>query len=140
RSVGPTMLFDVPARQVCTVKQARTNTPLHALTLMNDIAFVEAARKMAERVLKYGGETDSERIVHAFRLATARTPGEGERATLEKTLTKIRKNLAENPDAADQLLSVGESPVAEALDRTEIAAYASLMNLILNLDEVLTKE
>ena len=62
RSVGPTMLFDVSARQVCTVKQSRTNTPLHALTLMNDITYVEASRHFAERMLAEGGSRIEDQI------------------------------------------------------------------------------
>ncbi|MBD3674055.1 MAG: DUF1553 domain-containing protein [Planctomycetaceae bacterium] len=140
RSVGPTMLFDSSARQVCTVKQSRTNTPLHALTLMNDITYVEAARKMAERVMPEGGETDQARLNYAFRLATSRHPTEQEQAALMSTLESVRQKLGSDENAVNELLSVGESPVDEQFDRAELAAYAATMNVILNLDEVLTRE
>jgi hypothetical protein len=140
RSVGPTMLFDSSARQVCTVKQSRTNTPLHALTLMNDITYVEAARKMAERVMKQGGSEDAERLTYAFRLATGRFPTDREQQTLLQVLANVREKLSEDKAGVDELLSVGEAPVDETLVRTELAAYAGVMNVILNLDEVLTRE
>jgi len=140
RSVGPTMLFDSSARQVCTVKPSRTNTPLHALTLMNDITYVEAARKMAERVMKEGGDDDQGRLNFAFRLATSRYPSEQEQTALLKTLESVRRRMNEDENAVQELLSVGESPVDENFDRTELASYAATMNVILNLDEVLTRE
>ena len=140
RSVGPTMLFDSSARQVCTVKQSRTNTPLHALTLMNDITYVETARKMAERVMREGGKEDQARLNYAFRLATSRHPTKQEQAALLKTLKTVRQKLGDDQQAVDELLSVGESAVDEKFDRTELASYAATMNVILNLDEVLTRE
>lgn len=140
RSVGPTMLFDSSARQVCTVKQSRTNTPLHALTMMNETAYVEAARKMAERVMHEGGKDDQSRLNYAFRLATSRHPSDQEQAALVKTLITVRQKLDDDQNAVDELLSVGESPVDEQFDRTELASYAATMNVILNLDEVLTRE
>src|SRR4029077_12175585 len=82
RSIGPPDMFDTPARQVCTVRQARTNTPLHALTLMNDTIFVEAARVLAQRVMKEGGATPEARLRYMFRLATARMPATAEQQVL----------------------------------------------------------
>ncbi|WP_145366746.1 PSD1 and planctomycete cytochrome C domain-containing protein [Maioricimonas rarisocia] len=140
RSVAPTMLFDVPARQTCVVQQSRTNTPLHALTLMNDITYVEASRKMAERVIREGGESDADRLVYAFRLATARYPTDDEQAALVRLHEKMRERYEGNGAAAEELLSVGESPRPEAMDVTELAAMAAVMNVILNLDEVITRE
>ena len=67
-------LFDMPSREYCVVRRARTNTPLQALTLLNDLTFVEAARVLAERMMRDGGMTVDERIAYAFRRATARTP------------------------------------------------------------------
>ncbi|MDC0273315.1 PSD1 and planctomycete cytochrome C domain-containing protein [Planctomycetaceae bacterium] len=140
RSVGPTMLFDSTARQVCTVKQSRTNTPLHALTMMNETAYLEAARNMAARVIKEGGDNDLARLGYAFRLATSRQPTEKEQEALVQALNQVRKKMEQDEKAVEQLLAIGESPVGENIDRTELAAYAAMMNLILNLDEVLTRE
>ncbi len=140
RSVGPTMLFDTPARQVCTVKQPRTNTPLQALTLMNDITYAEAARKLAERVLNSGETDDASRLALAFRMATSRHPTEREAQTLRALLEDVRKSIRETPAAIDEFLSVGESLTDANLPRAEIVAFAVVMNAILNLDEVLTNE
>ncbi len=107
---------------------------------MNDITYIEAARKMAERVMREGGETEANRLNYAFRLATSRHPTEEEQAALLKTIDKIRKKMSEDENAVNELLSVGEAPVGEKFDRTEIATYAAMMNVILNLDEVLTRE
>jgi len=140
RSVGPTMFFDTSARQVCTVRLARTNTPLHALTLMNDITYMEAARVLAERLLKEDGSTPEERLTRAFRLATSRYPTSEELETLMDVLRTVRSKYQDQPDVASQILDVGEAARDQSLDQTEHAAYTAVVNMILNLDEVLTKE
>lgn len=140
RSVGPTMLFDTSARQVCTVNVRRTNTPLHALTTLNDITFVEASRKFAERILREGGESDSDRVTWAFRLATSRRPNDAEQTVLLRALERGREHYRANGAEVDAVLGIGESPVDESLDRTEIAAWTGVANVILNLDEVLVRE
>ncbi len=140
RSVGPTMFFDTPARQVCTVRQARTNTPLHALTLMDDITYLEAARLFAERLFNEAGDTPEDRLSWAFRLATSRYPTDKELKTLLSILETVRGKYQKDPTAAKQLLEVGEAPRDSSLNETELAAYTAVVNVILNLDEVLTKE
>jgi len=139
RIVGPTMFFDNAARQVCTVKAVRTNTPLHALSTLNDIQYVEAARALAERAMKHVGDPMG-RIDAAFQWAAGRRPNDREREILLASLARLRKTYGENPEAAKQLLSVGQSKRDESLDAGEHAAYAGLCTLILNLDEVLTKQ
>lgn len=140
RSVAPTMLFDTASRQVCTVRVARTNTPLQALTLLNDITYVEASRAFAQRVLQQGGPTPRERLAFAFRTATARAPGPQEMAALERSLRRALERYRRQPEEAKRLIAVGESKPDPALDPAELAAYASVCSLILNLDEVLSKE
>jgi len=140
RIVGPTTLFDTPSRQNCTVRQARTNTPLHALTLLNDVTFVEAARAFAQRVMTTGGATPEARIETAFRMAAARKPVPAERQILLQSWQRLLARYRTDPEAAKQLLSAGESPRDEKLDLAEHAAYTALCSLILNLDEVVTKE
>jgi hypothetical protein len=140
RSVAPTMLFDVPSRQVCVVKQTRTNTPLHALTLLNDVTYVEAARKLAERVLKEGGATPEERVSYAFRTVTGRRPTAVETKSLLAVLERLRERYAGEPQAAAELLKIGEAPADASLPAVELAACAGVMNVVLNLDEVVTKE
>ncbi|MCI0681696.1 MAG: PSD1 and planctomycete cytochrome C domain-containing protein [Gemmataceae bacterium] len=140
RSIGPPNMFDTPARQVCTVRQSRTNTPLHALTLMNDTIYVEAARKLAERMMKEGGTTPAQRLAYAFRLATARPPSAAEQRVLVAGFERALGQYRGDKEAANKLLSVGESPRDERLDAVELAAYAALANMIMSLDEVVTRE
>ncbi len=139
RIVGPTEFFDSASRQVCTVKQVRTNTPLHALAILNDPTYVEAARALAERVLTHAGPSDGERLDLLYRLVLCRQPTDRERTILLASLTRVRKEYAD-PVAARKLLSVGESKRNETLDLREHAAYTALCTAILNLDETLTRE
>ncbi|MCS7046965.1 MAG: DUF1553 domain-containing protein, partial [Gemmataceae bacterium] len=140
RSIGPPNMFDASARQVCTVRQTRTNTPLHALTLLNDTIYVEAARNLAQRAMKEGGITAEQRLGHAFRLATARPASAAEIAVLLNGYQRALKNYQADREAAVRLLSVGESKRDERLDVAELAALTAVANTILNLDEVLTRE
>jgi hypothetical protein len=140
RIVGPTMFFDNPSRQVCTVKQTRTNTPLHALVTLNDVTFVEAARVLAQRVLSSAAGTQEERIDLAFRLVLARSPGAAERTILGKSLARLRQTYTQDAEAAKRLVSVGESPRDTDLNLVEHAAYSGLCLALFNLDEALSKE
>lgn len=140
RTVGPTTMFDTAARQICTVRQARTNTPLQSLILMNDVTYVEAARVLAERLMTQGGTTLEERIELAFRLATARQPTEAERKILVQAFQRVLRQYQADRDAAVKLVSVGEAPRNPKLDVVELAAYTGLATLVMNLDEVISKE
>ena len=140
RIIGPTMFFDESKRQTCEVRRSRTNTPLHALITLNDIAYVEAARAMAERVLKEGGADDAARTAYAFRLATTRPPSKAEATVLQQRVQQLRKTYTANPEATQALLKVGEHARDEKLPATEHAVYTVLCNLVLNLDEVITRE
>jgi hypothetical protein len=131
--------FDAPDRETCTVRRARTNTPLQALILLNDPTYIEASRKLAERMLMEGGRTADERIAFAFRLATARRPNAKEIAVLRKILDRQIGVYKNDHDAATRLLSVGESPRNENLDLAELAAWTTIASVILNLDETVTK-
>ncbi len=132
--------FDAPSRETCTVRRARTNTPLQALVLMNDKQYVEAARKLAERTMHEGGATVETRIAQAFRVATARHPDAEELAVLVQIYQGQLVEYQADKEAAAKLLSVGDSKRDETLDAGELAAYTMVANLILNLDEVITKE
>ena len=131
--------FDAPDRETCTVRRARTNTPLQALVLMNDPTYVEAARKLAERIVHEGGTGEEERIAFAFRVCTARLPNERETAVLRRVFQEQLAAYAADPQAAEELLSVGESPRDASLDAAELAAWAVVASVILNLDETVTK-
>jgi len=134
------MTFDAPSREACTVRRSRTNTPLQALALMNDVQYVEAARKLAERVMTEGGAAPAERLAHGFRLATSRQPTADEAAILVASFDAHLKKYQADKPAAEKLIALGESKRNAALDAAELAAYTLVCNLILNLDEVVTKE
>jgi len=142
RTVAPPSLvtFDAAGRETCVVRPARTNTPLQALNLMNDVTFVEASRVLAQRAMKEGGTTPEGRITRAFRHATARLPRPAE---LRVLIDGYRDHLAayrQDQKAARKLVSLGEAPRDETLDVAELAAYTAVAGVILNLDEVVTKE
>lgn len=141
RTCPPAQLatFDAPDRETCTVRRARTNTPLQALVLMNDPTYVEASRKFAERILTEGGATLEQRITFAFRLTTARQPTPRELAVLRRVFEQQLTRFQADPAAAAKLLSVGESSRNEQLAAHELAAWAAVASVLLNLDEVVTK-
>jgi hypothetical protein len=134
------MAFDAAGREACTVRESRTNTPLQALDLMNDVTYVEAARVLAERMMLEGGATPEERTAFAFRLATARQPRPEESEVLVGNFRYFLDNYRTRPEAAVQLISQGESPHNADLDAGELAAYTAVASLILNLDETVTRE
>src|SRR5437773_1985476 len=141
RIVGPTEFFDSAARQTCIVRPSRTNTPLHAFTTMNDPTFVEAARALAQRILKTpAGKNGKKRIDLAYRLVLSRKPTDAERTIFVKALQRLKEEYGKDEDATAKLLSVGESKRDETIDPTEHAAYTALCLEILNLDEAVTKE
>ncbi len=139
-SPPPTMsTFDAPDRETCQVRRARTNTPLQALALMNDVQFFEAARKFAERVLRDGGGDDSQRLEYAFRSITARHPNSTELAALTSTLNDCLQEFEQNPQDAVKLISAGESPRNESLHAPQLAAWTMVVHLLMNLNETITK-
>jgi len=141
RSVPPPNMqaFDAPSREVCVLTRAKTNTPLAALVLMNDPTFVEASRKLAERVLHDGGATAESRLALLHRLVCGRRPTERELDLLRGGLAELQTSFRAEPEAARRLLAVGESPHDPVLDAVELAAYASLANAVLGTDEAITR-
>ena len=135
----PTMLtFDAPSRESCSVRRARTNTPLQALLLLNDVQFFECARGLAEQLLRHGDD-DRSRLVSGFRLVTSRHPTETEMTILQQALEQHRKEYQAHPADAAAMLAVGEAPRVGGLQPTELAAWTIVANLLLNLDEAITK-
>ena len=106
---------------------------------MNDTFEVEAARKLAERMLRGGGRSAGDRLSYAFHLATARQPNGAERKLLCSLLDRRLKVYRSDPAAAKAFLSVGASKSGATLDPVELAAYANVASLILNLDETITR-
>lgn len=133
------MTFDAPSRETCVARRARTNTPLQALVLMNDEQYVEASRKMAARMLA-AGATPAEQLTFGFKLVTARAPAEAELAVLTKLYDVQLAHYTANKEAATKLLAVGAAPRDEQLAVESHAAMTMMANLLLNLDEAITKE
>ena len=142
RTVAPPalMTFDAANRETCVVRETRTNTPLQALNLLNDVTYVEAARVLAQRVMKEAGPNNANRVTLAFRLTTSRLPQTRELQILQTGLEQHLQHYRRDKDAALKLISRGETPRDAKLHMTELAAYTALCNTLLNLDEVITRE
>jgi hypothetical protein len=140
RTAPPANMFDVSLRQRCSVRLIRTNTPLQALVMMNDVTYAEAAAALAERAEREGGGDDGARLAWAFETVLARPPGEQERRVLGARLVSLRGYYAEHPEEARSAASAGARPDPPEDQSTEIAAMAGVMSVILNLDESLTRE
>ena len=142
RTIAPPAMvtFDSSDREVCTVRQTRTNTPLQALNLMNDVTYLEAARKLAERMMHEAGPAPLQRIERGFRLAVAREPEPGEVQALTVLYERLLEDYRTDDFEAERYLAQGESPRDGALDVSELASYTGVASLILNLDETITKE
>jgi hypothetical protein len=139
RIVGPTLFFDTANRQTCSVKTTITNTPLHALTTLNDVTYIEAARVLAQWALEQPGSED-DRLALAFRRVTVRRPTTDELALLRGALQRQRSLFAADPAGAGQLLKIGDSKRNDSLDIVEHAAWTAVCSLLLNLDETLTRQ
>ncbi|WP_435006079.1 DUF1553 domain-containing protein [Tundrisphaera lichenicola] len=132
-------IFNAPAREVCTVRRERTNTPLQALVTLNDTQFVEAARNLAQIVLKEGGETVEGRIDLAARRLLARPMTPEEVKVVRESFDALHDFYKSHPEDATKLIQVGESKADPSLAAPELAAWTMLANELMNLDEVLNK-
>jgi hypothetical protein len=141
RTVAPPMMsnFDAANREACVVRETRTNTPLQALDLMNDVTFVEAARFLGQRMVKEGGAVPESRVAYGFRLATGRTPTAAERQVLLDSL-HYHFDYFSDDARARAYLKAGERTSDPSIPPRELAAYASVGSLLLNLDETVTKQ
>jgi hypothetical protein len=139
--LSPNMqVFDASAREFCTVRETRTNTPLQSLNLMNDVTYIEASRLIAQRMLLEGGADEAARLAWGFRTLTLREPDQNERKVLIRYLNSQRQHFASQPAEADRLLSLGERRADPKLSPRELAAWTMVASLILNLDETITKQ
>ncbi|MBM4002149.1 MAG: DUF1553 domain-containing protein [Planctomycetes bacterium] len=135
----PTMsIFDAPDRERCVVRRETTNTPMQALVLMNDPTFVEAARKLAERMCLEQSMDSTSRIYQTFRLLTGRPPETTELRPLLGLLTRQLQRFEADPAAAAALLKTGDTPSDDRIATAELAAYTIVASVLLNLDETLT--
>lgn len=139
RIVGPTVFFDTPNRQNCSVKTVITNTPLHALVTLNDTTYVEAARVLAQNLSKLPETDDGKRLAEAFRRVVVREPSPNEIEALRTALKRQRGIFAADREAAEKLSKVGEWPGVAGMDVAEHAAWTQVCLMLLNLDEALTK-
>ncbi len=142
RTVTPPgmLTFDASMRETCVVRETRTNTPLQALNLMNDVTYVEASRVLAQRIMNEAGPSSAERLTLAFRLLTGRPPKPAELTILQAGYEHHLAEYRKDTQAARKLVSAGEYPRNDKLDVSELAAYTALAGLIMNLDEAITKE
>ncbi len=131
--------FDAPAREECTARRTRSNTPLQALVLLNDPSFVEAARVLAERVVREGDASFNARLAFAFREALSREPRDGEMVVLQTLLDRQRAAYEDDPEAAERLLATGQAPTPSDLDGAELASWTAVTRAILNLHETITR-
>ena len=137
RSIAPTFLFDSAQRRSCEVRTGRTNTPLQALTLQNDLTYLEASQAIAADVMKEGG--DAGRLQKMLRKVLSREGDDREAALLGKTLTEARAYYRAHPAEAAKFLKVGQRNPA-GTDQPELAAWTVVASLALNLDEAITHE
>ena len=141
-------VFDAPNRETCIVNRASTTTPLQALTLLNDVQFVEASRAFAERILTRRASvplahpddaTDLTLLRWAFTECTSRSPTETELAVLTKVLSRERTRYKNDPQRAQSYLAAGESPRNQSLSLAEHAAWSQIALLLFNLSETVTR-
>ncbi|MFK7776964.1 MAG: DUF1553 domain-containing protein, partial [Gimesia sp.] len=131
--------FDAPSREECTAQRSRSNTPIAAITLLNDPTFIEAARKFAEDVLLNGGKSDTERIQYAFTKATSRNPEKIESHMLKKLLDSNRRVYQSKPKQAQAILKSGLAKTKQGLNPVEVASWTEVTRALLNLNEVVTR-
>ncbi|MDA1214484.1 MAG: PSD1 and planctomycete cytochrome C domain-containing protein, partial [Planctomycetota bacterium] len=133
-------IFDAPTRETCTVDRPRTNTPLQALVTLNDPTFVEAARVFGERILRSAATTPEEKLTFAFRTALSRAPDDHEKQILLDLYRKESEKFTTHHEAASELVKHGEYRVPDDLDVVQLATWTALTNVVLNLDEMITRE
>ena len=142
RTIAPPMMtnFDSAQREACVVRETRTNTPLQALNLMNDVTFLEAARMLGQRMMKEGGDDQGSRLRYGFRLVTGRWPSKEELQVLHSSLNYHIDYFSADYNLPASYIKYGETAPDPYLQHRELASYAAIGSLLLNLDEALTKE
>ncbi|MXZ00497.1 DUF1553 domain-containing protein, partial [Candidatus Poribacteria bacterium] len=133
------MAFDAPSRQECTAERATSNTPMQALTLLNDPTYVETARVFAARIIREGGDSVTDCINWAYQSVLSRLPRAEELEIMTNLYEKHKTEYTANLDAAGALITTGEAPVTEGLEPDELAAWTSVARVVLNLHETITR-
>jgi hypothetical protein len=139
--LNPTLMtFDAPDRAICTEQRSMTCTPLQALVTLNEKTFVEAARVFAARILREGGASSEQRLQFACRTVLARPPSAREKRILTAVHHDMSATYQNDLKGALDLISTGESKRAENVNQLELVAWTAVANVLLNLDETITKE
>jgi hypothetical protein len=133
--------FDAPNGDFSCPRRNRSNTPLQALTTLNEPTFMDCARALAARALKEGGTSDAERLTYAFRLCVSRAPDDFEQRALQALLAKQRRRIADSSlNAALVATGKKDGPLPAGVRADELAVYTIMARVLLNLDETITKE
>src|SRR5260370_25796931 len=142
RTVAPPMManFDSANREACVVRENRTNTPLQALNLMNDVSFLEASRFVGQRMMKEGGAAPDARLRYGFRLVTGRAPSAAGQQGLHDSLQYHLDYFSDKKNDVAVFLNQGEARTDPSLRARELAAYTSVGSLLLNPDEACDKQ
>ncbi len=133
-------IFDAAGREACSMRNDATNTPMQAMVLLNDPTFIEAARRLAERMINEGGDTSANRIRYGYKLALAYDPDLERQQVLLGGLSDYQSHFNRNQEEAQQFINVGESTPDPTIPQSELAAYTMLASVMLNLDEAITRE
>jgi hypothetical protein len=131
--------FDAPSREECTIERVNSNTPLQALALLNDPTYVEAARGLAEEIIRHAGPKAEDRINWAFMQTLDRQPSPAEAELMRKLYTQESEHYAKDAADARELLGVGEHPAPKDWNAGELAAWTSVARTVLNLHETITR-
>lgn len=130
-------IFDAPSREFCTVRRVRTNTPLQTLTTLNDPVFFEAARALARRIVEDAGPDAAARATYGFRRSLSRRPAPQELERLLAFWRTALERFQKDPKSAAEVVKDDASPSSQ---RPELAAWTMVSNVLMNLDETITKE
>jgi hypothetical protein len=133
-------VFDATSREVCTVRRIRTNTPLQALVTLNDPAFVEAAQALARRIVEHAGEDVQAGIQHAYLRVLSRPPRPEEAERIAELYASELAHYRAEPQAAAKMAGPEIGPPPEEMPVDALAAWTVVGNVLLNLDETLTKD
>lgn len=132
------LTFDGPTREKCTVRRARTNTPLQALVLLNDTTYIEAARALAALALDRPGD-DATRMDFIFRRTVCRSPDNAEAGMLHALLLRQRQHFKQHPENASRLIQTGTTAAGRDMDPLELSAWTIVAQTVLNMDETITR-
>jgi hypothetical protein len=132
--------FDAPSRESCTARRERTNTPLQALLLLNETQYIECARNLAQRSILEGGSTLDARLQYLFKSVLLRSANDRELSLLKDAYEEHLANFTKNKAEGAKLLIIGESKATDKVPVQELAAFTMVANIVLNLDEAVTKE